>query len=400
MKIAFVLTQSLDSPSGLGRYAPLAQELVRLGHQVTVLALHYAWEQLSPKRFVEQGVQVVYAGQMHVRKEGPRKSYYGPGRLLLVSLAATARLARALAQTDADVIHVCKPQPFNVLAARLARRGRPVYYDCDDYEAETNRFGGRWQKRIVQYFEDGIVGDARALTVNTHFTADRYAALGFPAGRIHHIPNGVARERFAAPVEPAALEALRGRLGLAPDAPVVLYVGTLGLLSHPVDLLLQAFQQVQRALPEARLLLVGGGEDYDAVRVMAAELGIGGQTIFAGRVPPEQIPAYLSLATVTVDPVHDDAIARARSPLKVLESLAMGVPAVTGDVGDRRELLGDGAAGVLVPAGEASALAEGLLSLLCDRGLHQQKVAAALAQREHYYWDKLVGRFAAAYESS
>src|SRR5690606_10344048 len=152
MKIAFVLTQSLDSPSGLGRYAPLAQELVRLGHQVTVLALHYAWEQLSPKRFVEQGVQVVYAGQMHVRKEGPRKSYYGPGRLLLVSLAAAARLARVLAQADAAVIHVCKPQPFSVLAARLARRGRPVYYDCDDYEAETNRFGGRWQKRIVQYF--------------------------------------------------------------------------------------------------------------------------------------------------------------------------------------------------------------------------------------------------------
>ena len=42
MKIAFMLTQSLDSPSGLGRYGPLARELARMGHAVEVFALHYA----------------------------------------------------------------------------------------------------------------------------------------------------------------------------------------------------------------------------------------------------------------------------------------------------------------------------------------------------------------------
>ncbi len=47
MKIHFLLTQDLESPSGLGRYAPMARELVALGHQVRVSALHSAYDELE-----------------------------------------------------------------------------------------------------------------------------------------------------------------------------------------------------------------------------------------------------------------------------------------------------------------------------------------------------------------
>ena len=45
MKIAFVLTQSLDSPSGIGRYGPIARVLARGGYDIELIALHYAWRQ-------------------------------------------------------------------------------------------------------------------------------------------------------------------------------------------------------------------------------------------------------------------------------------------------------------------------------------------------------------------
>ncbi len=395
MKIVFVLTQSLDSPSGLGRFGPLARELAQLGHEVTALALHYDWAGLAQKQFADRGVRVEYVGQMHVRKEGPRKSYFGPGRLLLVSMQSTLRLARALARCEAEIIHVCKPQPFNTLAARLARRGRPIYYDCDDYEAASNRFSGAWQQRVVRYFEDSIVSHAQAITANTHFTVQRYAQLGFPAERIVYVPNGVERQRFARPADPAPL---RRQWGLAADAPVILYTGSLSMPSHPVDLLLRAFQQVSRTIPAARLLLVGGGEDYDRLQQMAGELDMAGQSIFTGRTPADQIPAYLALATVTVDPVHDDPAARARSPLKVVESIAAGVPVVTGDAGDRREMLQDGALGCVVRPGDAQALGEALNRLLGDPERRRQMAEAALAGRDKWYWDKLVQRFATVYE--
>lgn len=396
MKIAFLVPQSLDSPSGLGRFGPLARELAPRGYEVTVFALHYDWPHVSPKQYRDRGVSVVYVGQMHVRKVGPRKSYFTPGRLLAVSLASAIRLAAAMWQSDADVIQLCKPQPINTLAARLGRRGRPIFCDCDDYEAATNRFGGEWQRQVVRHFEDGVVSCARGLTVNTRFTFNRYIALGYPAEHIVYVPNGVERRRFERSFE--NLAALRRRWALDESMPVIAYVGTMSTLSHAVDLLLEAFVVVLRQRPEARLLLVGGGEDFDTLIAMADKLGISQQTIFADRQPPEEIPAVLSLATVSVDPVRDDAVAAARSPLKVIESLAVGTPVVTGDVGDRREMLADGATGILVRPGDSAALADGLLSVLNDPDKRAQMALAARARRERWYWDRLVEDFVRVYD--
>jgi len=389
------MTQDLDSPSGLGRFGPLARELVKLGHKVQVIALHPAWDKLPYKQFCEQGVEVNYVSPMHVRKDGPRKIYYGLGKLLAVSLAATLRLASALASSQADIIQLCKPQPFSCLAVKIARRGRPVFCDCDDYEAATNKFYNHWQQHIVQYFENDVINYASGLTVNTQFTKQRYTNLGFPSQRIVYVPNGVERNRF---IISSGKDQLRQQWRLSPNAPVVAYIGTLGLLSHPIDILLDAFVQVVRRLPQARLLLVGGGEDYDKLKHKAKLLGIANYTVFTGRVPPSDVPLYLSLADVTVDPIHDDLIARARSPLKLLESLTMGVPVVTSDVGDRRSLLGDGALGRLVSPGDSNALAKGLLDILQNQDERMAIRREALAQCEDWYWDRLVHDFVQVYD--
>ncbi len=394
MKIVFVLTQSLDSPSGLGRYGPLARELVKLGHQVEIIALHYAWHQLQEKQYIDAGVYINYVGQMHVRKEGPRKIYFSPIRLIWVSLLAIIRLALAIARSNAELIHLGKPQPFNVLAVKISRKGRKVYCDCDDYEAETNKFSNGWQRQIVQYFEDNIIYNVSGLTVNTKFTQQRYIQLGYPEKQIRYVPNGIERSRF---ISPPTVKYLRKQWSINSDAPIIIYVGTLGLLSHPVDLLLKAFQKVIQHLPKARLMLVGGGEDYDTLQKLAEYLDITDKTIFTGRIHPNKVPGYLALATISVDPVYDDLIAQARSPLKILESLAMGTPVITSDVGDRRMLLANGTCGVLVNAGDAQALANGLIELLQNEKARKGMINAALAFHKIWYWDRLVTEFSKIY---
>ena len=47
MRILFILTQDLDSPSGLGRYRPMAEVLIQSGHQVRILALHPDFQNLA-----------------------------------------------------------------------------------------------------------------------------------------------------------------------------------------------------------------------------------------------------------------------------------------------------------------------------------------------------------------
>jgi len=130
----------------------------------------------------------------------------------------------------------------------------------------------------------------------------------------------------------------------------------------------------------------------------AQRLGLGPSAQFVGRVPADAVPVYYSLAQVTVDPVHDDPGAQARFPLKLVESLALGVPVVTGHVGDRPTLLSKGG-GLLVSPGSSAALAEGIVAILKDEPLRARLSAQALGVRERYYWDRLVRDFVQVYES-
>ncbi len=400
MNIVLMTTASLESPAGL-RYLPMAKALVGCGHQVTLLALHHDLQRRTPRRFERDGVQVRYVGQMNVRKVGSEKFYFSTPALLRVTLAATVRMLVEAARLPCDLVHVGKPQPVNGLAAlaggRLLR-GRDLYLDCDDYEAESNRFAHAWLRRAVVLFEDGLPRFATGLTVNTRFTAERYLRQGVAPERMAFVPNGIDRDRFAPP-RPDEVEALRHRWGLE-GRPVVAYVGSLSLTGHAIDLLLEAFAQLLPRHRRAVLLIAGGGEDRARLQGQAAALGLEDAVRFAGWVPASVVPAAISLATCTVDPVRDDLVSRARAPLKIVESLAMGIPVVTGDVGDRRETLAGGQAGVLVAPGNASALAEGLDRLLADPDLAASLSAGAGRQREAYYWTSLAPEIIRLYETA
>ena len=397
MRITFLLTQSLESPSGLGRYWPLSTQLARLGHQVVILALHHDLPSLQEHHYVRDGVTVRYVGQMHVRKAESRKYYFSPARLLLVSMQATWQLWRAAISVPCDVYHLGKPHPMNglaVLGAHLLRR-KPVYLDCDDYEAASNRFAGRWQQQTVSWFEERLPRLATGITVNTRFMAQKLANGGYLPSRIVYVPNGVDRERFAATAV-SVIERLRHSLDLD-GMKTVLYAGSLSLTSHAVDLLLEAFVTVSQREPGAVLVIVGGGEDYENLQQQASSLGIGSRVRFTGHVAAERMPAFYAMADVTVDPVNDDLASRARSPLKVVESLAAGTPVVTEDVGDRREML-SGGGGLLVAPGHPASLAEGLLAVLQDDRLRASLASQAPAASEHNYWDELVQQFVRVYD--
>jgi glycosyltransferase involved in cell wall biosynthesis len=398
VKLLFLLTQSLDYPSGLGRYWPLAKELARLGHQVQMAALHPALGSLPARAFCEEDVQIRYVGPMHVRQVGHERQYYGPMGLGWAVMRATWGLTRQAILADFDAIHLCKPHPMNGLAGLLGHRlrGQRLYLDCDDFEAESNRYSSKWQKRMVVFWEDKLPHLARSITVNTRFTQNRLESLGYPAERIVYVPNGIDRQRFSG-LDPARAQSLRAQLGLG-EEPVTLYVGSLSSPSHPLDLLLDAFARVSSRLSSARLLIVGGGEDYAQIGQQVREMNLQARVTLTGRVDPGQIPDYYLLGDVSVDPVHDDPTARARSPLKLFESMATGTPVLTSDVGDRREHLGGDQAGMLVPPGSADALAEGLLYLLTNPALRRMMGNRGQELAEQYYWDVQVHQFARVYE--
>jgi glycosyltransferase involved in cell wall biosynthesis len=399
MRIAFLLTTSLNSPYGVGRCFPLARQIASFGHQVHVVALHHDFGPTIPRHFKREGVWVHYVGQMHVRKVADTTTYFSPLKLLWVVMIGAVGLVRQAVALQADVYHIGKPHPQNSLAGLLAARllrGRRLFLDCDDLEAAANRFSNAWQQRGMAWLEDGLPRLVDGLTVHTRFLEARFQALGVAPDRILRLPNGIDSHRFR-PVVPADTANWRERLGVG-NQRVVMYVGTLSLVNHPVDLLLEAFAKLAPRVWDVVLLLVGGGPDLSALKALACQLGIADRCRFAGRVEPDQVPILLSLAYVSVDPVYDDEVARARWPLKIMESLAARVPVVTGDVGDRREMLGEGAAGLLVSPGDPEALANGLEAVLSDPFLHQSLSAGCKSQATRYTLEDLSSSLLTFYE--
>ena len=125
MRIAYVLTQDLESPSGLGRYFPLARQLVRRGHQVHISAIHPDFQALKTHQVILDGVEVNYVAPMHVRKQGNLKYYYGTLALLAVTMRATWGLSLDTFRSGADIIHVGKPHPMNGVAGLVGRLRTP-----------------------------------------------------------------------------------------------------------------------------------------------------------------------------------------------------------------------------------------------------------------------------------
>ncbi|NTU80243.1 MAG: glycosyltransferase family 4 protein [Chloroflexales bacterium] len=396
MRITFLMIMGVERPSGR-RYFQIARGLAAMGHQVRLLALHPDLASCPRRRYAQDGVEVWYVGQMHARKSGSVPERFGPLALLRVLAGATLGMVWGVICSPADVYHLGKPQPVNGLAAlaavRLLRR-RPFYVDCDDDEVRGNRLTAGWQRAVFAFWQALLPRLAAGVTANTAHLAAEATRAG--ARHVVVVPNGVELERFAPPPE-AVRAALRDSLGLR-GRRVVAYAGTLALQNHPVDLLVEAFAEVAAAVPEAALLLVGGGEDLPALRELARRRGLGDRVYLTGQLPHEAVGAFLALADLSVDPVRDDQVARARSPLKLFESMALGVPVVTGAVGDRPAILAEGAAGVLVQPGDPAALAVAIISLLRDEPRRLALAAAGRAHARHYDWQRLAHIWATVYD--
>ncbi|MGE5221222.1 MAG: glycosyltransferase family 4 protein [Omnitrophica WOR_2 bacterium] len=397
MKIHFLLTQDLESPSGLGRYYPLAKELSRLGHTVSISALHSNYTSLQNRSFTINGIKVRYVAPMHVRKQGNIKSYYSAAPLLYLSMRAAWQLSRAALTIPADIIHIGKPHPMNSIAGWAAKylRGRQVYLDCDDYEAESGHFQGKWQRQGIQFFEQKAPYFVDFITTNTYFTRARLLNEGISSEKIVYLSNGVDRDRFT-PVSGETVQSLRRQLGLE-GKQVIAFIGSISRPSHPVDLLLESFARLRQSIPGSVLLLAGGGDELVHIQRQVEQIGIQHEVLFPGRISPEQVPVYYGLADVAIDPVLDDGAARGRSPLKLFESWACGVPFVTCDVGDRGILLGSPAAGLLARPGDPDSLAERIACVLTDPSRANELRRLGFERVQAYYWDHLAKELEAIY---
>lgn len=200
---------------------------------------------------------------------------------------------------------------------------------------------------------------ASAVTANARELVRKAGSLA-PGIQISLIPNGIDTDAFR-PLE-RNLE-LRSQLGLG-EGPIIGFVGELRA-KKGLRPLLSAYAQVARNLP-ASWLIVGAlrpGEDqasFDEFRAAHGSLPIK----VTGFLSPKDLPAYYALLDLLVMPSLRDGL-----PNALLEAMACGRPIVATPVGGISDAVRDGENGRLVPANDASALADSICALLKDPAL-------------------------------
>lgn len=139
-----------------------------------------------------------------------------------------------------------------------------------------------------------------------------------------------------------------------------------------------------------RLLVVGDGPGRTALHERALGRGVADLVEWTGAVAHHEVPRQLARMDVATAPYP--ATAQYFSPLKVYEYLAAGVPVVASRVGQLPQALQDGRAGVLVPPGDAPALAAAVTGLRDDPDLRARLVEAGRAAARERTWTDVVRR--------
>jgi glycosyltransferase involved in cell wall biosynthesis len=211
-------------------------------------------------------------------------------------------------------------------------------------------YAGRWQRRLA--LRAAIAGRTRVVAVSHQLARHISRDLCVGQSRIEMVPNGI---RFAAP---ATRNAIRGELSLSPDDRLVVATGNL----YPVKghcFAIDALARLSERHPRLHLAIAGRGDLADALTEQARALGLGGRLHLLGL--RADVPAVLAAGDLFVLPSLSEGL-----PLALLEAMSAACPIVATDVGEVRAALDDGRAGVLVPPGDASALAAAIDRVLAD----------------------------------
>jgi phosphatidyl-myo-inositol dimannoside synthase len=184
------------------------------------------------------------------------------------------------------------------------------------------------------------------------------------AARMTRLHPGVDAARFRP--DPQAGRAIRERYGLG-DRPVVVCVSRL-VRRKGQDTLLAAWPQVLKKVPEAALLIVGGGPYFAHLKNLSERSGAALSVRLTGPVPAAELPAHYAAGDVFAMPCRTRRGGLDVEGLGIvyLEASATGLPVVGGDSGGAPDAILDGESGYVVPGKDTGALAERLVALLSD----------------------------------
>jgi phosphatidylinositol alpha-1,6-mannosyltransferase len=283
-----------------------------------------------------------------------------PTRLMLPVPGVLRRAADIARAEGCDSVVFGAAAPLGLLAPALRRAGAErIIGLTHGHEAGWASLPGA--RGLLRRIGDGV----DVLTYLGEYTRGRIARGLSPAAaaRMRRLAPGVDETVFRAGAGGAEIRA-RHSLG---DRPVVVCVSRL-VPRKGQDALIHAWPRVQRAVPDAALLLVGGGPYQPTLERLRAELGLTGSVRITGTVPWEELPAHYDAGNVFAMPCRTRRRGLDVEGLGIvyLEASAAGLPVIAGDSGGAPDAVLPGETGVVIDGSSVAAVAESVVALLAN----------------------------------
>lgn len=305
-----------------------------------------------------------------------RQFYSIPAAILAPVLAARADLVHVHLGEDLAVL------PIGFAAARLHGLPLVVTIHCSlQHTFKVNGPRSAVLKTLGGWIEERGEHAADAVLVITPRMARLLAESGIDSKKVHIIPPGVNLALFAATGE----DPFPGIL-----APRALFLGRLAQ-AKGVSVLVDAVKLLRS--PGVQILFVGDGPERSVIERRIRELGIGDRVHLLGFVPHDLVPAVLTHADILVLPSIYEELGSV-----LIEAMQVGLPIVASRTGGIPEVITDGENGLLVPPGDAAALASAIDRVLTEPGLSQRLRQRAKKRARDYDWSVLAVRIHEVYK--
>src|SRR4051794_34408521 len=376
VKVALVSPYSWTYPGGVTRHIEaLAGELIAGGHDIRVLApfdvdtrrTAFAHRGARPQPRPVPDWLVPLGGTIGWPSNGAVSNLSG-------TPYATSTLRRELRAGGFDVVHVHEPVCPVIGWDALTSADAPLVgtFHCYSESVPPHKIamllGAR--RKLNHLAVRLAVSEAAAWT-----------GRRFYGGEYRIVPNGVV-------LPPGGAPAARVR---APGEPLrIVFVGQ-AVERKGLPLLLRAFEALREQVP-ATLTIVGS--ELDEISPLLVDSAAGVRAL--GRVGDDEKHSALAEADVLCAP----SLGGESFGMVLTEAFAAGTPVVASAIAGYRDVVSDGRDGVLVPPGDATALAEALRDLALDPGRTRALGAEAARSAQRYAWPRVAEQVVDAYEKA
>ncbi len=285
------------------RLIPLGRALAARGHEIEVIVPAWDCPQQAGRDESDGVVNIHY----------PR---LGPAPHRLLDIALLKRITDRIGEFDPDIVHVFKPIGYSgVIGASCIQRGRKVIVDQDDLE--TDRGWGKRRnamaRRLGAWQEGWLMRRAAAVTTASKYLQTSIRQAYARTDTVHYLANGVTLA--TRPISPTSNASA-----------ALLYTRGNDIRTDVADI----WQRILTHVPDARLYIVG---DWSEPPKLAS-------CDVLGWLQGKRLDDALSKMAVALFPVADTDLVRAKSPARLLDCMALGLPIVTTSVGEYAKLVG------------------------------------------------------------